>query len=111
MGGVWGEIINIFLELGSRDKVQDCVQCGSSCRLREGGARGKKSQRGEGKVTSDPADRLILSFQQPPLSLLFTSLKECRGEVKRADRTNEASPGGDEREEKQEEKAEARGDK
>lgn len=33
------------------------------------------------RLTSDPADRLIPSLQQPPLSLLFTSLKECRGEV------------------------------
>lgn len=36
-----------------------------------------------GRLTSDPADRLILSFQQPPLSLLFTSLKECRGGVEK----------------------------
>lgn len=44
---------------------------------------GRRSQRGEGRVTSDPADRLILSFQQPPLSLLFTSLKEQREGVKK----------------------------
>lgn len=34
---------------------------------------------GDGRVTSDPADRLILSFRQPPLSLLFTSLNERWG--------------------------------
>lgn len=33
---------------------------------------------GRRRLTSDPVDRLILSFQRPPLSLLFTSLKECR---------------------------------
>lgn len=43
------------------------------------GEGGKRSQRRERRVTSDPADRLILSFQQPPLSLLFTSTKECSG--------------------------------
>lgn len=58
--------------------------CGGSCKRREerwGGS--KRSQRGEERVTSDPADRLILSFQRPPLSLLFTSLKECRVGVKK----------------------------
>lgn len=44
----------------------------------------KRSQRGERRVTSDPADRLILSFQRPPLSLLFTSPKECKGGVKKS---------------------------
>lgn len=44
---------------------------------------GKRSHVGEGRVTSDPTDRLILSFQRPPLSLLFTSLKEQRGGVKK----------------------------
>lgn len=60
-----------------------------------------------GRVTSDPTDRLILSFQQPPLSLLFTSLKERRGE-KRVGRNNEASPGGDEMEEVEEEEMRGR---
>lgn len=50
---------------------------------REVGWGGKRSQRGEERVTSDPADRLILSFQRPPLSLLFTSPKERRGGVKK----------------------------
>lgn len=50
---------------------------------------------GAGRVTSDPADRLILSFQQPPLSLLFTSLNESGdGVKKRAGGNNEARPGG-----------------
>lgn len=51
---------------------------------------------GAGRVTSDPADRLILSFQQPPLSLSFTSLNEREGvcEKKRAGGNNEARPGG-----------------
>lgn len=35
------------------------------------------------RVTSDPADRLILSSQQPPLSLLFTSLNESWAGVKK----------------------------
>lgn len=39
----------------------------------EGGMGGRR------RLTSDPADRLILSFQRPPLSLLFSSLKECKG--------------------------------
>lgn len=34
-------------------------------------------------MTSDPADRLILSSQQPPLSLLFTSLNESWAGVKK----------------------------
>lgn len=34
-------------------------------------------------MTSDPTDRLILSFQQPPLSLLFTSRREQEGGVKK----------------------------
>lgn len=34
-------------------------------------------------MTSDPADRLVLSFYLPPLSLFFTSLKECRGGYKK----------------------------
>lgn len=42
---------------------------------RWGGVGGKR------RLTSDPADRLIPSLQWPPLSLLFTSLKECRGGV------------------------------
>lgn len=54
--------------------------------------------RGVGRVTSDPADRLILSFQQPPLSFLFTSLNGSgaggRGVTKRAGCNNEARPGG-----------------
>lgn len=57
---------------------------GFGMRGREKG--GSTSQRGEGRVTSDPADRLILSFQRPPLSLLFTSLKEFRGGVKKSRR-------------------------
>lgn len=48
------------------------------------GAREVKG--GRGRVTSDPADRLILSFLRPPLSLLFTSLKECTGGVKKKSR-------------------------
>lgn len=42
---------------------------------KRGGVGGKR------RLTSDPADRLIPSLQWPPLSLLFTSLKECRGGV------------------------------
>lgn len=38
-----------------------------------------ESKREEGKVASDPADRLILSFQRSLLSLLFTSLREWLG--------------------------------
>lgn len=59
--------------------------CGSSCTRRDKrwGKGGKRSQRGEGRVTSDPADRLILSFQRSPLSLLFTSRKERRAGVKK----------------------------
>lgn len=50
---------------------------------------------GAGRVTSDPAARLILSFQQPLLSLLFTSLNERgAGVKKRAGGNNEARPGG-----------------
>lgn len=46
-------------------------------------------------MTSDPAARLILSFQQPLLSLLFTSLNERgAGVKKRAGGNNEARPGG-----------------
>lgn len=48
-----------------------------------------------GRLTSDPADRLIVPFQQPPLSLLFTSLNEHGAGVrKRAGGNNEARPGG-----------------
>lgn len=51
-------------------------------------------------MTSDPADKLILSSQRPPLSLLFTSQKEKEKEEgeKRGRRNNEAGPGGDEKE-------------
>lgn len=41
---------------------------------------------GAGRVTSDPADRLIPSFQQPPLSLLFTSLNERGAGVEKKSR-------------------------
>lgn len=58
-----------------------CYMAAAADREERWGGGGKISQRGEGRVTSDPADRLILSFQQPPLSLLFTSIKECRGGV------------------------------
>lgn len=51
--------------------------CGGSCK------QGPREVGGRRRMTSDPADRLILSFQRPPLSLLFTSLKECRGGVKK----------------------------
>lgn len=54
----------------------------------------QKKSKGEGRVTRNPADRLILSLQWHPLSLLFMSLKECRGGVKkRASRDNEAATG------------------
>lgn len=46
-------------------------------------------------MTSDPADRLILSSRQPAPSLLFTSLNEsCAGVKKRAGSNNEVHPGG-----------------
>lgn len=48
----------------------------------DGGAREVKG--GERRVTSDPADRLILSFQRPPLSLLIHVSEECRGGVKKS---------------------------
>lgn len=62
-----------------------CYAAAAADGEKRGGVGGgqEKSKGGEGKVTSDPADRLILSFQRPPLSLLFTSLKECRGGVKK----------------------------
>lgn len=60
-----------------------CYVAAAASGERRGGVGGKRSQRGEERVTSDPADRLILSFQLPPLSLSFTSLKECSGGVKK----------------------------
>lgn len=62
-----------------------CCVAAAADREKRGGVvvGGHKKSKGEGRVTSDPADRLILSFQRPPLSLLFTSLKECRGGVKK----------------------------
>jgi len=67
---------------------------------KRGGAGQEKSKGRGGGVASHPADRRVLSFQRSPLSLLFTSIKECRAGVKkRAGRNNEARSGGDEREE------------
>lgn len=85
-----------------------CYAAAAAGGEKRGGVGGKRSQRGEGRVTSDPADRQILSFQWPPLSLLFTSLKECK---KRAGRNNEATPGGDEMEagEEKEEERQSKG--
>lgn len=60
-----------------------CYAVAAAGRGRRHGVGDKISHVGEGRVTSDPTDRLILSFQLPPLSLLFTSLKEQRGGVKK----------------------------
>lgn len=78
--------------------------CDSSCRPNReerdggggGGGGGNTSQGWGVGVTSDPEDRLMLSFQQHPLSLLFTSpKKKPKGGVKKS-RNNEERPGGDE---------------
>lgn len=51
-----------------------------------GGGAQDRGWGGAGRLTSDPADRLIPSFQQPPLSLLFTSLNERGAGVEKKSR-------------------------
>lgn len=73
---MWGEIREICFQSGS--EVRDYVAAVAGGE-RRGGEGAMRSRREEGRVTSDPADRPILSFRRPLLSLLFTSPKERRG--------------------------------